>query len=187
MMRRSSLLLYLSSLCALLLLSGALLATPPTPPTTAFPSTAPDLPELPSTLPSIPDLKTRLETLEQRLANGQAPADPQNLALFRFKLEQSRLLLGILERDEAVSPAVAQRALAADVARASAISHALGDAVVPTTSQMHERAYIAADGSAQPYWVFLPKDYSAQKAYPLVVFLHGYDPYINKVDSLDTG
>lgn len=180
MMRRSSLFICLCSFSGLALRLGALVAAPPA---SASPPTTPDLPEeLPLTLPAIPDLKTRLETLEQRLAKGQAPADPQNLALFRFKLERSRLLLGILERDEAVSPTVAQRALAADVARASAISHALGDAVAPTNSQMHERAYLAADGSAQPYWVFLPKDYSAQRAYPLVVFLHGYDPYISKVD-----
>ena len=154
-----------------------------TSPSTAATTTTPATPQDPTkALPSLLDLRKRLETLEQRLAGGKAPADPQNLALFRFKLEQARMLLGIIDRDEAISPVVAQRALAADIERASVVSHALGDAVFPAPSQTHERAYIAPDGSVQPYWVFVPKNYDARKAYPLAIFLHGYDPYISKIE-----
>jgi len=46
-----------------------------------------------------------------------------------------------------------------------------------------QRSYVsAADGSTQPYWVYLPPDYSATKKYPLVIFLHGYDPALSKTN-----
>lgn len=49
----------------------------------------------------------------------------------------------------------------------------------PTEPQAH--SYISiADGSTQPYWVYLPPDYSPRNKYPLVVLLHGYDPDITK-------
>ena len=52
-----------------------------------------------------------------------------------------------------------------------------------TPLSFHERAYIApADGSAQPYWIYLPQNYSSRRRYPLAVFLHGYDPAINKIE-----
>ena len=51
------------------------------------------------------------------------------------------------------------------------------------TSVMGEHAYIASnDGSVQPYWVFVPRDYSPQKKYGLAVYLHGYGPDISKVN-----
>jgi len=51
----------------------------------------------------------------------------------------------------------------------------------------HERAYISeADGSPQPYWVYLPRSYiqpaNANRRYPLMVFLHGYDTTLTKTD-----
>jgi acetyl esterase/lipase len=130
---------------------------------------------------TIDALRSRLEASEKRVANGTGPADAQNLALWRFKLEQARLLLTELETGYTYTPWTVQNQVAALLDRAETIEKAHGDAVLPAPTQMHERAYIAAnDGSAQPYWVFLPKGYSARQKYPLVVFLHGYDPSINK-------
>jgi acetyl esterase/lipase len=103
------------------------------------------------------------------------------LALWRFKLEQARLLLTELERGYTYTPWTVQNRIAVFLDRAETIEKARGDAVLPASGQMHERAYIAAnDGSTQPYWVFVPKGYSARQKYTLVVFLHGYDPDINK-------
>ena len=51
----------------------------------------------------------------------------------------------------------------------------------------HERAYISeADGSAQPFWVYLPRSYTQpeyrDRRYPVMVFLHGYDTSLTKAD-----
>ena len=44
-----------------------------------------------------------------------------------------------------------------------------------------QRSYISiADGSSQPYWIYTPPHYSAKKKYPMVIFLHGYDPALTK-------
>jgi acetyl esterase/lipase len=91
------------------------------------------------------------------------------------------LLLTELERGYTYTPWTVQNRIAVFLDRAETIEKARGDAVLPASGQMHERAYIAAnDGSTQPYWVFVPKGYSARQKYTLVVFLHGYDPDINK-------
>ena len=46
-----------------------------------------------------------------------------------------------------------------------------------------ERAYIAKnDGSAQPYYLYVPKAYNAQKKWPLFIFLHGWVPQTSKID-----
>jgi len=147
---------------------------PPAPPGTPLPD---------NKLPSTAQLRARLEALEKKVAAGQAPADPQNLALLRLRLEQARLWLEQLQGEWAGYPMQAQQNIVSLLDRADIISRAAGDAVFPTTSQMHERAYIApADNSPQPYWVFVPKGYTPRRRYPLIVFLHGYDPNISKIE-----
>jgi acetyl esterase/lipase len=129
----------------------------------------------------VPALRVRLEAAEKRLAAGQSPANPQNLALLRFKIEQAQLLLNDLEQSGVLYSTETQGRLAAVLGWVAAIERARGDAALLTTSRMHERAYIAAaDGSAQPYWVFVPRGYTTGRKYPLVVYLHGYEPSITK-------
>ncbi|HEX8463375.1 MAG TPA: alpha/beta hydrolase-fold protein [Abditibacterium sp.] len=65
---------------------------------------------------------------------------------------------------------------------ADQIERARGDAS-NTPFNFHERAYFAPDGSAQPFWIALPKSYSARRKYPLIVFLHGYSPAISKINA----
>ena len=142
----------------------------------------------PSTL-TLDGLHARLETLESRLLKKEIPADPQNLALLRLKIEQAQLQFQSVESNEAryllQSPYDQTKTeIAAVLSRAESIARTKGDAVYPSSSQMHERAYIAqADGSVQPYWVFVPRDYTPLKKWPLVVFLHGYDPKISKINA----
>jgi len=119
-------------------------------------------------------------------ALASPPVAPQNAALLSFKREQIAL-------------ASKTRAQFADLAwpsldewieraktRAEQIQSAQGDAAaIPPGAapfRLEERAYFADnDGSAQPFWVALPRDYSAQKNYPLVVWLHGYSSATSKI------
>ena len=58
-----------------------------------------------------------------------------------------------------------------------------GEVYQPPRSVLTELAYVAAnDGSVQPYYVFVPRDYDASRPWPLVVFLHGYVPSITVLD-----
>jgi len=48
---------------------------------------------------------------------------------------------------------------------------------------LHEFVYISkVDDSAQPYLVYVPLSYQAMKGAPLIVYLHGYDPYLTKLN-----
>ena len=58
-----------------------------------------------------------------------------------------------------------------------------GEVYQPPRSVLTELAYVAAnDGSVQPYYVFVPRDYDASRPWPLIVFLHGYVPSITVLD-----
>jgi predicted esterase len=150
----------------------------------------PAVPQAPTTFtpdttqtPELSQLRAQLETLEKQLQNGTLPIDPQNLALTRFKLEQSRLILFYLDNGFAPSSSSAQNTMSAYLQRAQVVGQTRGDAADVPQYPMHERAYIAPnDGSTQPYWIFLPPNYSPRQKYPLVMFLHGYSPYVTKVD-----
>lgn len=130
---------------------------------------------------ALPALKARVATLEKLLAQRQIPADPQNLALLRFKLEQAHIWFDKLDGPLGVYEYEGLRYLTIIVNRLEVIARTAGDAVYPAATQQHERAYISpADNSPQPYWVYVPTNYSPRRKYPLVVFLHGYAPEINK-------
>jgi acetyl esterase/lipase len=137
---------------------------------------------------SIETLRNQLASLETRLAKGEIPADPQNLALLKFKLEQAHLWLTNLDSNEPATVLSrpyedSKKLLQLILQLAENAARARGDAVYPSSSQLHERAYIASnDGSAQPYWIFVPRNYSPKQKWPLVVFLHGYSPDITKIE-----
>jgi predicted peptidase len=138
--------------------------------------------------PDLETLRSRLQVLEARLEKKQAPADLQNLALLKFKIEQAKLLFKNIQSNRAQyvlqSPYEQTKTeIEALLTRAENVADTKGDAALATQLVMQERAYLSrADGSAQPYWVFLPQNYTPRKKWPLVVFLHGYDPGISKVN-----
>jgi len=132
---------------------------------------------------ALPALKARVAALEKQFSQGQIPADPQNLALLRFKLEQAHLWFNKLESPAGAFEFDGLRWLNIIVDRLEIIARTAGDAVYPAATQQHERAYISpADNSPQPYWVYVPANYSPRRKYPLVVFLHGYAPEITKAE-----
>ena len=138
--------------------------------------------EPPPTRLSAAQLRAAWRDLNLKIANETAPADPQNLALLKFKLEQVEDALAILDSGRALHEAELRNWTAWYLDRAQAVAGAKNDAVYPALTPLHERAYFARnDGSAQPYWVAVPDDYSPQKKYPLVVFLHGYSPETSKL------
>jgi poly(3-hydroxybutyrate) depolymerase len=118
--------------------------------------------------------------------NARADVAPQNSALLAFKREQ----IALAEKMQAQNAGFAWPELKAWIqdarVRAAQIEAAPGDAAtvppIEAPFRLEERAYFAAnDGSAQPFWVALPSDYSPDKKWPLVVFLHGYSPAISKL------
>jgi pimeloyl-ACP methyl ester carboxylesterase len=138
--------------------------------------------------PALDALRGRLQSLEARTAQNEIPADPRNRALLKLNLEQARLWLQNVDSNEAPSILSSpydetKTKVEQALDRAERVAAAHGEVTYSPMPQMHERAYIAhSDGSAQPYWVFLPRDYSPQRKWPLVVFLHGYDPLISKIE-----
>lgn len=145
------------------------------------------------TAPTLEELQKQLET-----ARVLAPKNARNAALQRFKIEQAQIVLAELsqfrysDEDEARRFAAQLISRAASVAKSETDAAAVDvlryvfapDSLTAQTSQsmLQERAYLADnDGSAQPFWVFLPRDYSPAKKYPLAIYLHGYNPVISKV------
>ncbi len=127
-------------------------------------------------------VRTRYNDLAKAMNAGTVPADPQNMALLRFKMEQTRLWIYEVDANLTAWPEDSMRNAQDMITRAETVAKAQGDAVFPAATQEHERAYIAEnDGSAQPYWVYVPKGYTPKKKYPLIVFLHGFSPDINKI------
>lgn len=133
--------------------------------------------------PSREELTRRVEALEKRVREGGVPADGRNTALWRFKIEQARLLLDERYAPGAfASPFADDSRLIATLDAIDKIGAQTGEATVMPLDATWERAYIAADGSPQPYWIYLPENYDAGHKYPLVVVLHGYDPDITKAN-----
>jgi acetyl esterase/lipase len=58
-----------------------------------------------------------------------------------------------------------------------------GEALRGQPGELSELAYVAApDGTAQPYFLYLPPGYDPARRWPLIVFLHGYVPDTSILD-----
>ena len=113
---------------------------------------------------------------------------PENAALLAFKREQIALAQGVLQSYGGMEMPELEAWIRGAQKRAAQIESAQTDAgMAPLTIPeapfiLQERAYFAAnDGSAQPFWVALPRDYAPDKKWPLAVFLHGYALSISKI------
>jgi acetyl esterase/lipase len=129
------------------------------------PAPAPDL-------PAVAALAARLQALTMPRQPDRAWRLDYPFAL--LQLEKARVAQQEHWRDPAPLAQAGQDAL--DKLKA-------GQPIEPTPGQVTELAYLAAnDGSAQPYHLYLPKDYSSRKVYPLIIFLHGYVPTTSLLD-----
>jgi len=132
-------------------------------------------------------LQLDLDALKASTQEGREAQDAQNSPLLRFKIEQAQMCLDVLsgryQGRTLYNRGAVERIASFVLQRAHEVARARGDAVVASLSTLQERAYIAAnDGSAQPFWVFVPRDYSPTKKYGLAVFLHGYGPDVSKIN-----
>ena len=107
-------------------------------------------------------------------------AAPDLYALAMLKLEKADLALRI------EPPTVPSRQAVVDnLSEAVAICEALREGRRPDLEERGrlERAYFAAnDMSPQPYSVYVPDSYDGTQPYGLLVFLHGYTPYLDKLN-----
>lgn len=107
--------------------------------------------------------------------------DQTNVPFMLFELEKARMLAAGA-RSYAFPPGDPETSLRL-IEQALTLSKK-GVPVYRGVTGLQERAYLsAADGSVQPYWVNVPPGYTRRKAWPMVIFLHGYDPAIDKVNA----
>jgi len=122
-------------------------------------------------------LQTAIARAELTCQDQPSPACRVNLPLAQLKLKQARLrhargagAAGDIERDVQFGLRLLQMA-------------ERGEVYQPPRSTLTELAYIAAnDGSVQPYYVHIPRDYNPDRPWPLIVFLHGYVPSITVLE-----
>lgn len=135
------------------------------------------------------DTVARLTALQEKLANyekglsWEAKCKDYRLALMRLKLENVKLV-----QESYFGGGFAQRMIAAELDEAEKLSQALG-APLKDYDKPGKRvlAYLSPiDLSVEPVIVYVPTTYDATKPFPLLIFLHGYDPFIDKVNWTET-
>jgi predicted esterase len=133
----------------------------------------------------VSDAAKRLRT-EKRLERLFALPQPddakqgwreQEWLTFRFQLEKAQFVLRHYSDTPNVSTYVERQLSEAETLYASI---AAGNPAAARRIGLREEAYRADnDGSLQPFVRFLPQTYSPDTKYPLLVYLHGYSPYLN--------
>ncbi len=121
-------------------------------------------------------LEHEIAAAAHRYAGADSAAYQTNYPLARLALKKAKLSL---ERGSRPS----------EVTKHLTVGHtALKDLAAGRTYRAYpgaltELAYIADnDGSVQPYYLYLPGNYSTDRDWPLIVFLHGYVPSITVLD-----
>jgi len=103
----------------------------------------------------------------------------RNLAYLLLKLEELKLLYDT-ERN---SSDFGERALAFVLQAQDRVEIMEKRLEVQPTPGMHEFGYISpVDISAQPYYIYVPRTYDQLAGAPLIIYLHGYAPDLNKIN-----
>lgn len=145
-------------------------------------------PAAPADSPEIQKTVRRLSVLRNRLAQAEAagpgnkaraftvdiPIAKLHLEKAELNLQQTRLFLGGDTTRAEQSLDWCSQALALLAAGKVAYDGVVG---------LQERAYVSpADGSVQPYWVYVPKAKAPKSGWPMLVYLHGYVPDTSKIN-----
>ena len=170
-------------LVTLVLLVGAHLCAQETPPEAEPPLVKPYAPE--DALKRRQELTTLSRQLQQLLKDrpNVSKTHPDDFARALLKLEKCALLF------QRYLPSVGRDAsFKKELEEGQRLLRALakGEKPVLPTTGMIERAYLSnIDGSAQPYYIYIPKTVDLKNPAPLVIFLHGYIGNLDKVNWLD--
>lgn len=124
--------------------------------------------------------KASLTNLENRKLPRPTEYDlAKDWDLFQFKLTKIRYL----QRYYKPSPALSELA-DNELKIAETLSNSLEKKnASPIKTGVAEEAYFDdTDGSVQPFIRYLPGNYDKEQKYPLIVYLHGYSPYLNIVN-----
>ncbi len=117
-------------------------------------------------------LEQAIEQAEQAATDRTSTAYLSNMPLARLKLRKARAYADdVFYRAEEARDEVAQGLQALDWLKE-------GRPAFEGQTGHLERAYITRnDDTAQPYYVYVPQEYSPEQQWPLIVFLHGYVTY----------
>jgi len=129
----------------------------------------------------IESLRQTVARYERNLARAQR-CDDSALAEAYLQLEKIALL------QTRYRPGFFRETMLARLAdTAEEVISRLGGPAPAVRSGFHERAYLSdIDLSPQPYFVYVPTSYDGAKPFPVLIFLHGYDYYIDKINWQET-
>ncbi len=132
-----------------------------------------------------PDAAAQIVKLRSAIARATMDADGDESLARRVDLPLARLKLKKAELRQSRMSSYGTQASGGEVVAGLALIEMIerDEAYFPARSTLDELAYISdSDGSVQPYYVRVPEAYTPDRAWPLIVFLHGYVPSITMLD-----
>jgi acetyl esterase/lipase len=129
-------------------------------------------------------LQARYDALAAAVDRAEAAATDPNSATYRSNLPLARFLLRkAVAQARAPFEGEAKARESLDQVQAALDRLAAGQVAFEGQTGHLERAYVTLnDGTAQPYFVYVPEGYQPDRKWPLIVFLHGYVPYTSLID-----
>ncbi len=125
----------------------------------------------------------RIAAVRTRIDKAEAAGPGKSPRAFRVNLPIARLNVEKAELYAASYWSGDRAGGALDGAESALKMLAEGKEAYADVKGLQERAYIApADGSVQPYWVYVPKKEAPRSGWPVLVYLHGYVPDTSKVN-----
>lgn len=130
---------------------------------------------------TIEDLQAAIMRAEADAGQRREPGMPSvadvNLPLARLKLKKARLI----DEGRAFGAAATVTDEILEAARLIEMAER-GELYRPERGRLTELAYVTRnDGTVQPYYVHLPENYTSDRPWPMIVFLHGYVDTISVV------
>ena len=125
------------------------------------------------------DLQKRLTNAELQLGPRRRYTEP-DVALAQLKLEKAQLYARSEGDPDAAAANVVAELKACDLAVTRLEKHKRRPVGV---RGLTEHAYISSiDDSAQPYYVYVPNQHDGIRHLPVIVYLHGYSPDLDKLN-----